>query len=284
MGGQDDSRELLHADAALPPVNTLLRLLLGEGAGGELDDALTRVAQGQAPDAQARVSAGLADLPTRVEDVVPAQRRGRSAQVVVSAPRYAGDVEGPSSGAACALVWATQRGVVELPTRYAGTRTLDRGLRVWTLDVAGPAVRLQRRAFVRVPVSVPVVVRTRRLDAVPAAEAEAAPCGEDGAEAPVIPETLQGRTLDVSEGGLRCLLPVPALPADLPVDVAFTLDGDLFDLRAEIVRALPPRADGRGDTGMVETAIRFVAPGQRGDDLRRVVFAEQVRLRRAGLG
>ncbi|MFN8074015.1 MAG: PilZ domain-containing protein [Kineosporiaceae bacterium] len=291
MGDQDDRRELLHNAAALPAVNTLLRVLLGgaRGGGEALAEALTRVAQGQAPDAGARVSDGFADLPTRVEDLIPAQRRGERPYVVVSAPRYAGDVEGPRQGVSCALVWATQRGVVELPTRYRDTQTLDQGLRVWLLEVDGPAVRVQRRAFVRVPLSVPVTVRTSRLDAAvppPAAAASADAPGASGAregDPAAPPELLDGRTLDLSEGGLRCVLPAPALPPDLPVDVAFAVNGDQFRLKAAIVRAVPGRAGARGPSGTFETAIRFVEPGSRGDDLRRLVFAEQLRLRRSGL-
>lgn len=272
----DDTREHVSADASLPAVNSLLRVLLGAQREGAVLDAVARVAQGQEPDVQGRVDAGLADLPTRVEDVVPAQRRGERTHVVIAAPRYVGDVERPPDGAACALVWATQRGVIELPTEFVRTELLPQGIRVWHLAVAGQAVRLQRRAFVRVPLSVPLVVRTFRLDGDPGGS----PAGreDDSGAEPALPEVVDGRTSDLSEGGLRCLLPAPPLPSDLPIEVAFAVEGDEYRLRAAVVRAMP----GKPGTGLFETAIRFVDTF-RGDDLRKVVFAEQLRLRRSGL-
>ncbi len=268
MGDAQTTRELLPADTALPAVNTLLRLLLGPGGSNALVDAVTRVALGQAPDADGRVDDGMADLPTRVEDVIPAQRRGRPARVVIAAPRYVGDLEQPPSGAPCALVWATQRGVIELPTAYLDAHTLDQGLRVWALEVTGDAVRIQRRSFVRVPISVSVTV--------------VAPAGAEDTAPIDVPVTLQGRTLDLSEGGVRCLLPTD-IPADLPVNVVFAVDGEEFRLQARVVRSAPARSPRTGDPLTHETAIRFVDHASRADDLRRVVFAEQLRLRRSEL-
>jgi hypothetical protein len=258
---RDETRELVQPESALPPVNSLLRILLGPPGGEASADAVTRVIDGQAADAEARVDGLASDLPSRLEDVIPAQRRGAPTQLLIAAPRYGGDSEPPPPLNGCALVWATGRGVIELPVRYVDSENARTGVRVWRLDISGMATRIQRREFVRVPFCGPVAVTTRRE------------------------QTFRGEMIDLSEGGLRCLLPGPALPGDLPVTVSFATPDQEFELHARVVRAVPSRSGPpAGSFGpWWETAIRFTDVGHGGDDLRKAVFAEQLRQRRAAL-
>lgn len=272
-------REVVEAAAGIPHVNQRVRVVLD-------------------PDA-AEPGSG---VPTRVEDVeVVVDGAELRHHVLVSPPWYGGDVEPPAEDSRMTLVWPTERGVLELPVRFVRIDRMAEGVRGWRLVVVGSATRLQRRQFVRVPVGLPVSVETRPEDS----------------GTPRHP-VADGMTIDLSEGGLRCVLH-DRLPDEHPVTVTFAFGEAQFRLAARVVRAAPwvdrrkarvPGArvvddgsdrhdhdhDGPDDdaaTGAVphvrsresaasrwSTAIRFVDPDEAGPALRRAIFAEQIRMRR----
>ena len=125
-------------------------------------------------------------------------------------------------------------------------------LRLWWMAVTGDAVRIQRREYFRCPIALPVTVTPG----------------------------LSGRTTDLGEGGLRCLLVGDPLVAASAVRADLTLaDGSTLAVAGSVLRSDPAvRAPDHADT-----VVRFDDPELHGDDVRRVIFAEQMRLRRLGL-
>ncbi|WP_142160743.1 PilZ domain-containing protein [Cellulomonas sp. SLBN-39] len=192
-------REVVEAAAGIPHVNQRVRVVLD-------------------PDA-AEPGSG---VPTRVEDVeVVVDGTELRHHVLVSPPWYGGDVEPPAEDSRMTLVWPTERGVLELPVRFVRIDRMAEGVRGWRLVVVGSATRLQRRQFVRVPVGLPVSVETRPEDS----------------GTPRHP-VADGMTIDLSEGGLRCVLH-DRLPDEHPVTVTFAFGEAQFRLAARVVRAAP---------------------------------------------
>jgi c-di-GMP-binding flagellar brake protein YcgR len=115
----------------------------------------------------------------------------------------------------------------------------------WYLAVAGPAQRSQRRKAVRARVELPVMM-------------------------PWAGATLVGKTVDVSEAGMRALVDGWGLPPEpgTGLDVSLTLEDAVLDLKGEVVW----HAD-RGPQWLM--AMSFVdVPEQAGGLLRRRVFQE----------
>lgn len=163
------------------------------------------------------------------------------------------------------LIWNAPGALRSLPVVLAG---IDLGEPPrWRLRRAGVVHRGQRRDAVRAPLRAPVTL------------------GAEGSEA-------HGTTIDLSEGGLRCVLdrerrPVPAenapdtgslFRAGHVVRVFVTLPELTFTCLSEISRRYP-REDGR-----TELSLRFIGmPEHVQDDLRRRVFARLRDLRQRGL-
>jgi hypothetical protein len=219
-------------------------------------NTLVRVAVGHSEDPADGLRA--CDVPSRVEDVqvVPGAPADGPRRVLVATPRFPGDSEEPGAGTACTLTWTLPDGVVELPVAYDSSTVWNAEptvLRLWWLAVTGEPVRIQRREYFRCPIALPVTL-------VPG---------------------LTGRTTDLGEGGLRCLLVGDPLEAgasvesrlELPGGSTLTVAGTV--LRSDQALRAPDHAD---------TVVRFDDPEAAGDEVRRVIFAEQLRLRRLGLG
>jgi len=163
------------------------------------------------------------------------------------------------------LIWNASGALRSLPVVLAG---IDLGEPPrWRLRRAGVVHRGQRRDAVRAPLRAPV-----RL-------------GTDGSAA-------HGTTVDLSEGGLRCVLdrerrPAPAenaldaraaFRAGDVVRVSVTLPELTVTCLSEISRR-HPREDGR-----TEVSLRFIGmPEHVQDDLRHRVFARLRDLRQRGL-
>ncbi|PRY43182.1 PilZ domain-containing protein [Geodermatophilus tzadiensis] len=128
----------------------------------------------------------------------------------------------------------------------------------WRIRTTGPASRGQRRAAVRAPMALPLEVEVGKA-------------------------VLGGATLDLSEGGSRCLFVAP--PAGAPaievgavLGVTLDLDGTRLRFDAEVIRR-HEREDGRP-----ELSLRFLGLGEkRQDTIRRRVFAELRDLRSRGV-
>jgi hypothetical protein len=168
------------------------------------------------------------------------------------------------------LVWQGPDELRSLPARLLEVLPGDRPR--WRLRPTGPATRGQRRAHVRVPLALPVVV-------------------DEGA--------LSGTTTDLSESGVHCILQPPAGSTtgaagttagravaagayirDTPLDVVLHLDDDRPPLRVEgrVIRR-HPRSDDH-----VELSVGFVGlPETESDRIRRRVFAAMRELRSRGI-
>ena len=241
------------AATELPPVRTLIHLFL-EGHA-----ALDR-------------TEGPEGVRSRVEDVIPRPTATEAHQLLIAAPAYDGDVELLAVDAPCAVVWATSKELIELPTAFLDEELSGPLVRVWRMAVTGAPIRLQRRDYGRVPMTLPV-----HISIIDDAESAAGNTGGTAPEAAV----RVGRTQDVSEGGVLCALEPPALLTDAPVQVDLAIEGVELSIRAFVVRTFPVRE--RGGDPVVVTAVRFENPEEYGDVVRRAVFAEQMRNRKLGL-
>lgn len=123
----------------------------------------------------------------------------------------------------------------------------------WILDVAR-IERQQRRSAYRLPLSAPLTLRSGT--------------GE-----------IEGRTCDVSEGGLRCIQPrrsAPELGDAIHLEVALP-DEEPIVARAKVVRAREVSVT------EVDLGLAFVViDAEDGERLRRFIFEEQLRRRSAG--
>ena len=262
--GRDGSGpRLTTRQAQLPTVNMLVRLTRPSAEG-------TRGADGE----------GLA---SRVEDVQPAGV-GHAVRFLVAAPGYPGDLlddpddldgadgadgaigpvgpehAGDPSDGHWRMSWVTDRARWELPVQRR--RAVGVVPRSWWLTPSGPVLRRQRRRFYRAGTCVPVEL--------------------DELADPY--RTLSGRTLDISEGGLRCVVPLPDgdLPAGTRVLVRVALEGVDGVLAGVVLRSRRPAPPARIAGWHREVAIAFDDPERHGDALRKVVVRLQLRSRRLG--
>jgi hypothetical protein len=261
------------AAAVLPAVNTLVRLTISTTAD---PDGLPAAA----------------NVPSRIEDVQPAdsQVKGSRTQLFVAVPHYPGDVNVPRRGTACTVTWVSADGLYDLPAGFVERVVVGPVVWAWRVEVTGRAQRAQRRRFVRVPwrstVRLDVVPVVRFGDAADDAEPEPGagidPGAEPGPGAEAPTADVHGNTLDLSEGGIRCMLPPPPLRMGQPVRVHLTVEDQALVLDGTVVRVkvVAPKP---GAHPACETGICFTEPDEYGDLLRKVVFSEQLRLRRSGV-
>jgi PilZ domain len=199
-------------------------------------------------------------LTTRLEDVRGARR---GVQYLVAAPASSTEARQPERGIDCTLEWTSTRGLWSLAVRFTGLERGEHETRYWVLDQVGGAVRLQRRRFVRVEWAVPLAVVRLPADGRPVA-------------ADVPPERpLLGRTRDVGEGGVACVLDGDRLPDGTAVRVVLGVADTPVETTGRVLSSEP------GDEeGTVTAVIAFDDPGTVGDRLRPLLFEEQRRQRR----
>lgn len=207
-----------------------------------------------------------ARLATRVEDVREGDR-GPAVRFLVAAPGSSCEARQPRDATDCTVEWTSDRGLWSLPVRFAGVEHGDHGTRFWVLDRLGGAVRLQRRRFVRIEWAVPVAVVRLPPDGRPVTDG-------DAAERPLL-----GRTKDVGEGGVACVLEGDRLADGTAVRVVLGVAETPVETSGRVLSAEP----GGGD-GTVLTVIAFDDPGGIGDRLRPLLFEEQRRRRRLAAG
>ncbi|MGY1716153.1 flagellar brake protein [Geodermatophilus sp. SYSU D01106] len=154
------------------------------------------------------------------------------------------------------LVWRGPEELRSVPAVLLDVRGGDAP--TWRVRIAGPASRGQRRSAVRVPITLDVTVHAGG-------------------------EHRTGTTVDLSEGGIHCLLDGEpdrsgALEVGSVVHVSLDLDGRALATKAEVIRR-HPREDKRP-----ELSLRFIGLKERDeDDVRRRVFAQMRDLRSRGL-
>jgi hypothetical protein len=214
------------------------------------------VGSGADPDAEPVVR----DAPSRVEDVTVApgpSRRSAGRRILhVAIPHYGGDTEGPRVGTWCEVSWLTPIGVFELSAEFDGRDMVGPAVKAWRLVTSGPTRRVQRRRFVRVPWTAPIQVRF-----------------ED--------QVFSGQCADLGEGGVRCLLPLPMLGEGDEVEAVLSGPDGPLEFPARVLRSEEVTVQ---DGKKAQLILVFADPEAQGDAVRQLVFAEQLRLRRAGLG
>jgi hypothetical protein len=252
--------------SVLPGLNTLIRITVGSGSDPQDSPVASQV-------------------PSRVEDLVAGdevQDLGWSSPILwIAPPHYSGDVEIPERGTACTISWPTPAGIYQLNVTFEGRDLVGPTVRAWRMQVSGPSMRAQRRRYVRVPWTGPV---TLEVPAAPTTEPGAESTQEDrdaaAGNTPEGPRNLSGAMVDLSEGGLRCLLPPPLLRIGQRVRVNLPVAGQLVETGATVVWT-KPRTTPVGT--FAEAGFSFDDIEVYGDFLRRVVYSEQLRARRAGL-
>ena len=261
------SPERAAAPAILPELNTLIRVTIAA-----------------CPDPESVIRAE--DVPSRVEDVVPAPAgvKGARAQLLIARPHYDGDVEEPVDRASCSIGWTTPTGLWALTTAYLDQGTVGAAVPIWRLEVVGAARRLQRRDHVRVEWSHPVSLEVLSC---PDQAGEPKDVEESGDRedrrsqrliglAPPTPLILEGRSINISEGGLRILVPPPVLPPGTKLRIRVAI-GEGLNVPAHVVRALDVSERSAKPYQLV---IAFENPDAFGDEIRREVFETQLKLRK----
>ena len=156
------------------------------------------------------------------------------------------------------LRWRSLRGV---HSTYARVESVDevgggRTFFVLRLELGGPVEVVQRRRAMRALSAGPVAV--------------------SASDRPLAP-VRDGSLVDIAEEGLRCRLAGPVPEVGRPVTVHVGLGDEVLELHGELLRATPV-AD-----GLTEVVIVYDADEADGARIRRFVYLQQVRLRRAGL-
>jgi hypothetical protein len=160
-------------------------------------------------------------------------------------------------GATVLTTWQLPNGISVLPGRIIAVRR-DGMLPVWDIEVTGDGWREQRRSYVRA--EMPGSLTLHWSSSV-----------EVSREAAAV-------LTDLSEAGLRCITTAEAFAGDavagLAVQVVLRAGQREFELAGEVLRALPGKRRGQW-----EVVVIFTDPGKAADDLRRLVYAEQLRQR-----
>ena len=246
----------------LPVINSLVRISLGPFDGTDREGFAS-------------------DVSSRIQDLVTDRKSGRVLSYLIAAPTFSGDVELPATGTVCLLQWATTEGIYTLPTSFQARELIDNRLRVWRLAVTGKPSRDQRRRYFRVQSAVQAGLQIRRdletLDPERLRLLELSRIREALAH---LPESVDAVSLNISEGGLRCMGPEPVLPTGLPLITRFTLGASNFEIPAHVIWSVV--RDHEGKT-LVESALAFDDPAEQGDLLRPLLFQVQLKARRAGL-
>ena len=162
-------------------------------------------------------------------------------------------------GAPVLLSWPDRTGIVTVDTELVESQLPGR-LGCWLVRVLGPYLIQQRRQFVRVPVA--GLARLNLIDA----------------DSGRLRDPITARLMHVSEAALRCALPLDAAAGISLHDqavVAFTMGTSAFQLDASVLKLEPAARD----KTVVELVLAFQIDESQAASLRRLVFAEQLRLR-----
>jgi hypothetical protein len=161
-------------------------------------------------------------------------------------------------GAPVLLSWPDRAGIVSVDTELVESQLPGR-LGCWLVRELGPYRIQQRRQYVRVPV--PGLARLSFT-------------GDPGRSR----GPLTARLMHVSEAALRCALPLDEVGGISLHDqavVGFTMGISAFQFEATVVELEPAARD----KAVVELVLAFRIDEGQAATLRRLVFAEQLRLR-----
>ncbi|MDQ1289818.1 MAG: hypothetical protein QG622_3384 [Actinomycetota bacterium] len=236
----------------------------------------------------------IVEVPTMVEDVEEAATsQGRSC-VLISATDVSFLPSPPDLTVEHALVWIARDGQMEIPVLLSGLVGP-----VWRLTLNGPVRRVQRRNYVRVQVTLPASILlldrpvssdeedpddtsddADTLDSddaeADAEDADAEDADAEDADADDQPTRLEVTVIDLGEGGIRCVVKGVPPPQGARIVVILGHDDSVIECPGVVIRHLTVN---NRDPDFTTLAIRFDDPERHGDTIRRMVFAEQLRLR-----
>jgi hypothetical protein len=236
--------------------------LLGLGKGGRAA-APAPIAGTPDPDTKVRLrvtvgmSAGpdedlICELPSQVVSVTQPTSADSRAEITIASVDLSFLPAPLDAAVEQALIWGTQGGQMEMPVLIP-----DIDGPFWSLIITGPPRRVQRRQFVRVEVRLAATV--------------AMVAGDDDQ-----PQQWVGTIVDLGEGGVRCLVQADPPAPGSRIGISFSADdSSVLDCSGVVVRHLP----WGNDESTTALAVRFDDPEEHGDAIRRMVFAEQLRLR-----
>jgi c-di-GMP-binding flagellar brake protein YcgR len=164
-------------------------------------------------------------------------------------------------GAEFMTTWKGHDGIYVLPCQLLNSRR-EGVVRLWDMGVVGQPWHEQRRAYVRARASGTVTMRWS-LDG----ETEYESCG-----------ALE----DLSEAALRFVCRDDRVLAQdvvgATVSVSLSTRYKSFELQGDIVRIARSAVSTKTrESGPWDVVVRFTDPGKAADDLRRIVFREQLR-------
>jgi c-di-GMP-binding flagellar brake protein YcgR len=164
-------------------------------------------------------------------------------------------------GSEIMAAWHVDDGVHVLPCKV--TRIRREGVvPLWDVEVMGEPWREQRRSFVRAAVMGRVAMHWTTIDEV---EREATGLISDLSEA-AVGFVSKDRVLETSA------------PAGITAEISIKTPGQHFELEGEIVRATALLAQAPStDPAQWQVVVRFSNPGRTADDIRRIVFNQQLR-------
>lgn len=194
------------------------------------------------------------EFPSRIEDIT-------DGTLVLARPLDLPAEHDFELGGPVLLSWPDPTGIIRATTELVDVRA-EGSVGLWEVRVLGDYQRDQRREFVRVPASGPV-----ELSSIEDGEPDGAPLAR-----------LAGQLVRISEASIRCAVPradAAQLRPDSPVQVDFEFRGQRFSLPASVLRPEPCRHDPE----TVELILLLRIDQDSADALRRLVFAEQLRLR-----
>lgn len=157
----------------------------------------------------------------------------------------------------CDVWWSADGGMQVVPVEVVENRT-EGSVRLWVTRATGPVRREQRRNYVRVPMGTPMTLTHKGG------------------------ELKKALLVDVSEAGLRVRVPVEEaeqLKPDQGVKVGFSVDGTGFMLEGRVLRFIPQEPEHEDEEKKVNVVVVFTIPDRTASELRRAVFAEQIRQR-----
>ncbi len=151
------------------------------------------------------------------------------------------------------VTWPDGRGIGTVRVRLVALQR-EGHLRFWDVAVLGEPWSEQRREYVRADLIGPITVV------------------EHGVAEGVLPRYVDGRLIDLSEGGVRCAVEHDQTPwlvaGETSVLASFSVDGEEFELPGEVTHRTP----NENDASLAEIVIVFVRPVAGEQKIRRHVY------------
>lgn len=185
------------------------------------------------------VAGDAVELPSRIEDL-------DDTTLVVAIPPHGPRALSDSGTDEVDLHWVSIRGRYQQPAVVV--ETIKDPILQWRLEPYGEPQLMQRREYVRLATVLPLRVQHRELVA-------------------------DGTTIDISEGGCRCLVDYSDMEPGSEVMVYVEIEGRQLAIPGQVMRTV------RALHARTEVVVVFHHPAQHGDLIRRFVFKMQVRMR-----